>query len=267
MVTAPPVKGKAVKIPGLGQVPRRTAIIFGAGAVIVVAYGVYRYQSNSSAAPATSTDPSANEIDPATGYPYGSSEDAAALAANANYDTGNELVGNASGGSNTTGSASGVGVTVPQTNSEWTQAAIKYLAQGVGRNAGNVSSALGKYITGEDVEKGSTDDSLIHQAIAAVGYPPQPGPKGYPPSIRYTAAPPKNPHPPHNPKPPHHPTTGGGSKRDFHYLTQRGDTAQSIATKTGVTYQTLLKENRIRLRMIHTPRDPVPPNILLTIKK
>lgn len=59
---------------------RKTAMIVGVVALALVAYLVYRHYENSSSSSA-STDTSGDNIDPATGYPYGSAADLAALGA------------------------------------------------------------------------------------------------------------------------------------------------------------------------------------------
>jgi len=57
-----------------------------------------------------------------------------------------------------------------QTNAEWTQFATSYL-QGLGLEAGVVSSAIGKFIQRKPLAKLEAD--IVGQAVAAAGWPPE----------------------------------------------------------------------------------------------
>jgi len=169
-----------VNIPGMGAQKKTTVYI--AGGIGVVIVGVVWYRSrNTATSTTTSTPVDTTQIDPATGYAYGSAEDAAALAAQSSYISAGGSSGGGSsyysGGQQPTGFVS---------DAQWAQAAEDYLGNTVGSDLPTVSAALGKYITGGSV----TDDqhSIINQAIAFQGYPPVPGPDGYPPSVRTVAA-------------------------------------------------------------------------------
>jgi Fibronectin type III domain len=161
------------------QVPKTLA--FGGGALVVVAAIVYyrRKQASSSASSAaaaagTSSTDTAAGIDPATGFPYGSPEDQAALASMGSgfgYPGGG--LGGGSGGPLPTG---GGGFTV---NSQWAQAAETYMGSN-GNDA--IAAALGKYLTGQPVTQDQAQ--IIEEAIAAEGNPPVNGPNGMPPSFK-----------------------------------------------------------------------------------
>lgn len=192
----------------LAGLSKNEKIGLGIGSAALLGFTLYRYQkqkqqaASDAAAAAAAQAPgtgagSSDQIDPATGFPYGSAEDAAALTAQSGY---NSPIGGL-GASDTsylyggypgyTGSGYPVagGFT---SNAQWAQAAEDYLVNTGGANANTVGNALGKYITG-----GTVDDSqqaVINQAIAFEGYPPVSGPNGYPPSIR-TAAPTPTPTP------------------------------------------------------------------------
>lgn len=161
-----------VQVPGFGSQKKTTVYV--AGGIAVLIAGIVWYRSRSTG---SSTAVGTAQIDPATGYPYGSAEDAAALQAQAGYISPG---GGGGGGSSvyTGGQQPGGFVS----NSQWAQAAEDYLGNTVGSDAIMVSAALGKYLTGGSV----TEDqhSIINQAIAFQGYPPVPGPSGYPPSVR-----------------------------------------------------------------------------------
>jgi hypothetical protein len=160
----------------VGTVQKKTALMLGAGVAAVTGIIWYRQKK---LAESTPTVPEA-EINPATGYPYGSPEDAAALAQQNSYVS---PPANPGGGSNVP--QSNVGYT---SNGQWTQAAIETMtANGSISDPAALSAALGKYITGAYVAADDANtNNLIQQAIATVGYPPISGPSGYPPSINRT---------------------------------------------------------------------------------
>ena len=162
-----------VKVPGVGPTDRRLVI---AGAVAGIGIGglyYYKQRQNSSATPP------ASQIDPATGEVYGSTADAAALAAQGNY----VQAGNVGG---TSDAAPG-----PQqppaftSNSGWSQAAHDYLVNVGGGDPGVIGTALGLYITGQPLS--DAQKQIIDSAIAFEGYPPVAGSNGFPPATRDAA--------------------------------------------------------------------------------
>jgi hypothetical protein len=175
-----------ITLPGVGTQPKKTVYIAVGGVVVLGLIGYYRRKKAAAAAPATT----ASQIDPATGYPYGSAEDAAALSSQAGYQT---PVGGGSGSSLDFSSGTALtpgGVALSTTfadNQSWERAAIDYLTNTIGLSAGAVSGALGKYLAGQSVTPSEQD--IIHQAIASEGQAPVAGANGYPPSIRQAAAP------------------------------------------------------------------------------
>lgn len=170
--------GGTVKIPGLGNQKKGMVLAVGIGGVAIVGIVLWRRHQAASTAASTAAD-SSTEIDPATGYSYGSPEDAAALAAQTAYTTPADLSSNDGIYSTPT---TGTTVNPIASNDQWTQAAELYLTQTVGMDAGTASAALGVYINADDATE--TQKSIIEQAIAGVGYPPQQGTGGYPPSIK-----------------------------------------------------------------------------------
>lgn len=168
-----------IKIPGAGPQPKKTVYLIGGG--IVVLAGIVYFRRKKAAATATTaavTDP--NAIDPATGYAYGSTQEATALAGQSAYQ--NPVNYGGGGGP----AVSGTTINPIATNDQWTQAAVTYLVNTVGAPAGDVSSALGAYVAGQALSPSQID--YVHQAIAGVGPAPQAGANGYPPSIK-TGAP------------------------------------------------------------------------------
>lgn len=162
---------------------KKEYLLVGGGILLIV--GVTYYKTRKAKQAAATAAAGANVgIDPATGYAYGSAEDAAALANQAQYI--NPTQPFAPGGG---GSGNNIGPGGFTSNAQWSQYAISTLtANGSVQDAGKLSDALGKYITGRPVTE--EEQSLIQMAIAIADKPPVAGPTGYPPSISVAAAPP-----------------------------------------------------------------------------
>lgn len=157
--------------------PQGKKILIGAGVVIIGGIAYYRYRQNKNASTSTTTA----QIDPATGYPYGSPQDAQALADQGSYQTPQDYgYGSGSGGGGGTGGGSSNNIV---NNQQWYEAALgKVLGP---RKA--VADALSKYLAGEKVSP--QEKAYVEQAIAAENYPPNGGANGYPPHIREGGAP------------------------------------------------------------------------------
>jgi hypothetical protein len=184
----------SVKTP-FGEVSKKTAVLVGGGAGLLLVILYYRSRKNAAAAAATAAAGANTGIDPATGYTYGSPEDAAALAAQGAYVT--------PGGSGGGGGGSATTITGFVSNGQWAQAAEQFMqAEGLIADPAALASALGKYITGQPAS--DIDMNLINQAIAFQGLPPVAGPSGYPPSINRAPVPPPTDTPP---------SGGGGSDK------------------------------------------------------
>lgn len=187
-----------IDIPGIGKEKKTTVYIVAGVFVVVIGVAYYRSRQTATAIPAAG-------IDPATGYAYGSAEDAQSLATQSAYE---RPAGDGTGNASTSTGAPGSYVN----NSEWSQAAESYLINTVGLDPGAVSAAIGRYITGDPVDP--ADQSYIQQAIAAVGLPPVAGNNGYPPAINQipaTVMPPVTTPPPVSVPPPAQVNIGGGS--------------------------------------------------------
>lgn len=159
----------------VGDYSKKTVYIAGAGVVVIG--GIIWYRGRN-AAKDTTTSGDQSGINPATGFPYGSAEDMAALA-----EQGTAL-GTPPGGSSSPyfpyGSTTpGPGVFV--NNAQWSQAATDYLTNQGGGDAATILAALGKYLSGKPLN--ATETSIVEQAIAIEDKPPLAGPNGYPPSI------------------------------------------------------------------------------------
>ena len=160
-----------------GAVKKKTGLVIlvAAGGILLYSYSRAKKQS----AAATAATAGANTgIDPATGYAYGSAEDAAALTAQSSY------ISPAGGGGSGSGTPSGAYPSGSFTsNAQWVQAVIQYgEQQGLLVDSGvGMSAALGRYISGEAVPP--DQQALIDQAIAWQGYPPVAGTNGYPPHV------------------------------------------------------------------------------------
>lgn len=171
-----------VKVPLAGEISKKTALMVGLGGGLLIVVYIRRRNADATSASA-STDPSTADpstIDPATGYVYGTPEDAQALADQSAYSTGQQYGG---GGGPISSGTGGTTVNPVATNDEWSRQSVTYLVNH-GAKFAEVSSALSKYLAGEAVS--AEEKSIILQAIAFEGKPPNAGEAGYPPSIRET---------------------------------------------------------------------------------
>jgi hypothetical protein len=193
-----------IKIPGLGEVPKKTAIIAGAGAVGIIAIVAIRHRTSSagSTTPGTAsataaTDP--NAIDPNTGVPYsqeggadvsgygsgyqipygaggagygagGSGFDAAGYPIGSEADLAWQNEQNGTGGT-TTGTTTGI-----TTNQDWINAAESGIVPG---SQATIAEAMAKIFGGLAVTTAQKD--LFLEAQGIIGEPP---PQGYPQPIK-----------------------------------------------------------------------------------
>lgn len=200
----------------LGKVNKKTAFIIGGGVVVL---GVVWYRQKQ-AASAVASSGASTEINPATGYVYGSPEDAAALANQGAYVTPGSVGGVGGGGGGYTPASQ---QPAPTTNAAWAQYVESTLvANGVITDPTQMGNALGKYLTGQALDPDM--QSLVQQAIAFGGYPPVSGPNGYPPSMNTTPN-------------PVHKATGTT------YVTKNGDTVVGIAYYFGRSVQEIQHYN------------------------
>lgn len=209
-----------VKTP-FGPVQKKTAVIGVAGLAVLGGIVWYRQKQ-------TADQPDANiadaEINPATGFPYGSAEDAAALAAQAAYVSPGGAGAGGGGNSDTSGSSNTP--TYASNNSEWTQMVLAYFQDnGIIEDVAGMSIALGKYISGAYVT--DNEVSLIQQATAVKGQPPTAGATGYPPSLNRT--------PPGSGGGTTPPPTGGGSSANAGPI--RGKVTTTTATSINTKFQ------------------------------
>lgn len=174
-------------------------LVIGGGAAIIIG-GVFYYRKNqaNAASQASVNAAGSSEIDPATGYPYGSAEDAAALSAQGDYQ--NPIQGAYGFAGYGGGAAANFGSGAPGSfanNAEWAQFVENYEINTMGADGPSVGNAIGKYISGQPL---TTDGmvSIVQSAIAIGGYPPTSGPNGHPPGY-VTAVP--NPIPTPTPAP------------------------------------------------------------------
>jgi len=170
-----------IKTP-IGTVQKKTAFLVGGAAVVIGGIVYFRERGTATATPTDTTV--TGDVDPATGFVYGTPEDLAALASQ-----GTDL-GSVGGVTNTGGGGSvpSTGTGSYATNGEWSQAAIEYMINnGLVTDSTQLAAALGKYITGAYADDISVQ--LIDQAIAVQGYPPIAGVNGYPPSINRNQTP------------------------------------------------------------------------------
>jgi hypothetical protein len=173
--------------------PMNKTLVYGGVGVVLVA-GIYYYRKNkaSAASAASVTAAGSTEIDPATGYPYGSAEDAAALSSQSDYQS--PTVGGGYGYSGYAGGsgAGAFGTSAPGTfisNADWAQYVEGYEVNTMGADAPTVGNVIGKYLTGQPLTSDNMV-SIVQSAIAIGGYPPVSGPNGHPPGyVTSTTAP------------------------------------------------------------------------------
>jgi hypothetical protein len=194
-----------IKIPGLGEVPKKTALIAGAGAVGIIAIVAIRHRTSAatsstpSATPGAASDSSADPdaIDPNTGIPYseeGGSDVAGYSGYQIPYGTGG--AGYDAGGSGfdaagypigseadlawqaeqdgTSATSTSTGIT---TNEEWVTEAESGVIPG---SVSTISAAVSKVLGGLAVTSAQKD--LFLEAVGVIGNPPQ----GYPQPIKLT---------------------------------------------------------------------------------
>lgn len=215
-----------VTIPGFGHTKKTTLYAVGVGAVLVIGVAYYRSKKSAAAAQAASVaQAGSNATDPATGYPYGSPEDAAALATQTSYY---QATGGYGGdGGYYGGSPSPAGNTGFVSNAAWAQAYEEYAVNNIQSDSTTVAAALGKYLTGQPLSQDQLN--IVEQAIAFEGYPPVAGSNGYPPSYHLQ---------------PSGPTPGGGTGTGQlppigtviygPWRVQSGQTIQSVASRFGI---------------------------------
>src|SRR5215831_12826679 len=210
-----------VTLPGGLKIKKNVAIILGLSGAGIAAYVLY--QKRQASADTSTAATGTGDIDPQTGFAYGSPEDQQALAAlsgqtlptanNASfvggqiigYDQfGNPIYGSGAGGFGGSGFGGPGGFS---SNAQWTQAAESLMGS---TGADAIAAALGKYLLGTPLTEDQV--TIVQQAIAAEGFPPVPGPDGFPPSFRTAATPP--------------PTGGGSAKNPVKGLSADARTTQ-----------------------------------------
>jgi hypothetical protein len=184
-----------ITLPGGLHVKKKVAITVALGSVAIGGYFYYRQRQASQAAAATTATDSSAQIDPQTGFAYGTPEDQAALAGLSGatlgqsntgasfvggqvigYDQfGNPIYGQGQPGSGMPGSFT--------SNAQWTQSAEALMGSD---GADAIAAALGKYLLGQPLSPDQV--TIVQQAIAAEGFPPNAGFNGNPPG--YLTAPP-----------------------------------------------------------------------------
>ena len=167
---------ETINVPGLGSTKKTTAYAIGGGFLLVIGIVYYRKKQASSVQAASVAQAGTDTIDPATGYPYGSPEDAAALSTQSSYyqDTSGGY-GGGYGGSPSPSQGTGF-----VSNAAWAQAYEEYAVNNIQSDSTIVAAALGKYLTGQPLSQDQLN--IVEQATAFEGLPPQAGVNGYPPS-------------------------------------------------------------------------------------
>jgi hypothetical protein len=192
-----------IKIPGLGEVPKKTALIGGAAVVGIIAVVAFRHRSSAnsstpSATPGAAASADPNAIDPSTGIPY-SQEGGADVSGYSSgyqipYGTGGAGFGAGGSGFDAAGypigseadlawqneqSGTGTisGTTGITTNADWVTEAESGVIPG---SVATISAAVSKVLGGLAVTSAQRD--LFLEAVGVIGNPPQ----GYPQPIKLT---------------------------------------------------------------------------------
>jgi hypothetical protein len=183
-----------VKLPGFGKVSKKGLMVAGVVGGGVLAYA-YMRRSKTAAAGTAAADPN---LDPVTGYDYGTPQDTAALAAQQGLSTDPGLSGLGLGG----GGINPVNPVAPApapsaTNAQWEQEAIGDLeAGGVAQSTiSQAEAGLPRYLA--KLELSQAQATAVQMAVGLAGPPPDGGPF----SIRVRPDPPPKPAPV-PPKPP-----------------------------------------------------------------
>jgi hypothetical protein len=185
----------SVEIAGHSLPKKQVALGVGGVVVVAVLYEVKKRRSAGAGSSVTAASDSSGsgQVDPVTGYAYGSPEDVAALQGSTGSDDSSssvsgdgQVVGYTEDGAPVYGaggvSAANSGPGYFTSNAEWAQA----FESQVGSSGDDATAAaLGKYLTGSQVTP--AQQTIIQEAIASQGAAPVSGSTGYPPNIRLIA--------------------------------------------------------------------------------
>lgn len=204
-----------IKVPGVGPLDKKKVLIGGAiGAVLIAVVIIMRRRSaaaSAPAAPATTADTSGSaytdpNLDPATGFDYGTPQDQAALDSGGYYGGGG--IGNTLGNIDPAtgyifGSAQDVAALQqlygtgaapppgpkPQSETQWVSNAANALNSDAGVGRAAAAEALTEWIAGQSVT--AQQAQYVREALALVGDPPN----GAPPIHEKSTHPGGQPHP------------------------------------------------------------------------
>lgn len=179
-----------IKLPAIGEVKKGYVIAGGAVVAVIVGYAYYKHAINATATSTTSAPSSAptsslssaaaTDIDPETGYAYGSVGDQEAL--ESLYGGSAADTGITGGGTTTTTStgtvASGSGTAIT-TNNAWLQNVLD--TNDTGYTSAQVIQAVSAWFSGTQVT--TSELTVIQTCEALYGAPPQPLP---PPNVSTT---------------------------------------------------------------------------------
>jgi len=222
-----------LKLPLVGQVPKRTVIIGGVALGGLAAFVYWRNRHSASASLSTSSaDTSAPDqgtavdpnIDPETGFDYGTVEDQNALA----QLNGGLTSGGLGGSVGVDNPIPSPGPVAPATNSAWAQQVEQDLSA-IGYSATDVAAAVGRYLA--KLGLSTSQQNIIQIALAEDGPPPQgsysiiPGPNsGNPPPTvqKFTG----------------HRQISGGKQSLMSWASQHHTTAGAIVEETELAFTT-----------------------------
>jgi Fibronectin type III domain len=147
---------------------QKVAVGVGGAVVVFMVYRSYSKAKAASASASTATDPNATDpnanIDPTTGYPYGSVQDTSALASGVGAGAGTGYDPNA-GYYNPVPTGSS-----PASNAAWSQYVEQQLTS-IGYDPQAVSAAIGRYLANLPLTPDQA--TIVQVALAEAGPPPQ----------------------------------------------------------------------------------------------
>jgi hypothetical protein len=171
-----------IKLPLVGETSKGTVFIAGLAGVAALGWAWYKKKETAKSSAATAAASTATTATPTAGYGYG-----AYSYQPYGYGFGSSGLGEYGGGTGDYGYGYyGAGEpteevpTQATTNQQWVEAAMGVLS-GAGYTEATSLPALGLYITGSPLS--SAQVAIVQAAIAAEGYPPQPGASGNPPGL------------------------------------------------------------------------------------
>jgi hypothetical protein len=251
------VNTDTVKLPGIGPVKKTYALAGGAAVTGILLVSYYRGKKTA-ANPAVAS----GEINPVTGFPYGSPQDTAALAI---QGAGVPVTGSGGGdgiGDTPPPDIGSGGLPVFANNAMWAQYVEAYMINQEQADPTTVGNAIGAYLTGTPVTENQR--IIINRAIAIGERPPVSGQGGFPPSMHVIPALPTPPAPTYKYVIEQH-HTGPTPRSGLGLITQLSVAGAPAANLQSALQATVNDTHNARWRTYFSQHGgSFPPNIILT---